>query len=94
MLAKEDRLVVVELEPGVWLADGEGDPPRTLVKASAKRYQSSSSAVGALCRVRKSSGRAFEDALIVYVVEPNEKYVQASLRANDSNRRSYNLDQT
>lgn len=73
MLTKEDRLVIVELEPGVWLADGDGDPPRTLIKASAKRYQSGASAVGALCRARKSSGRAFENALIVYVDEPNKQ---------------------
>lgn len=25
----------VELEPGVWLADGEGDPPRTLDRVNA-----------------------------------------------------------
>lgn len=74
MLAKEDRLVIVELEPGVWLADGEGDPPRTLVKASAKRFQTGPAAVGALCRARGIYGRAFDDALIVYINEPNEQY--------------------
>jgi hypothetical protein len=31
---------IVELEPGVWIADGEGDPPRTLVRANAKRFAS------------------------------------------------------
>lgn len=31
---------IVELEPGVYLAEGEGDPPRTLVKTSARRFSS------------------------------------------------------
>lgn len=74
MLAKEDRLVIVELEPGVWLAEGEGDPPRTLVKDSAKRFQSGPAAVGALCRARAFSGRSFDDASIVYINEPNDQY--------------------
>ena len=29
---------IVELEPGVWLARGQGDPCRTVVKESARRY--------------------------------------------------------
>ena len=31
---------LVRLEAGVWLADGDGDPPRTLVERSAKRFES------------------------------------------------------
>lgn len=31
---------IVELEPGVYLADGEGDPPRTLEAASARVFGS------------------------------------------------------
>jgi hypothetical protein len=31
---------IVELEPGVWIADGDGDPPRTLARANAKRFES------------------------------------------------------
>ena len=31
-------LYVVQLDDGCWLADGEGDPPRTLVKANARRF--------------------------------------------------------
>lgn len=69
MLAKEDQLVIVELEPGVWLTDGEGDPPRTLVKSNAKRYQSAAYALGALTRARKF--RPFEAALSIFVNEPN-----------------------
>ena len=77
MLNKDERLVIVELEPGVWLTDGEGDPPRTLNKASATRYQSGPAAVGALCRARAGSGRKFEDAVIVYVNEPNDEAMNA-----------------
>ena len=31
---------VVELEPGVWLTDGDGDPSRTLDENYAKRFYS------------------------------------------------------
>lgn len=31
---------IVELEPGVFLADGNGDPPRTLLKTSARQFLS------------------------------------------------------
>jgi len=29
---------IIELEPGVWLARGQGDPCRTLVRAKARKY--------------------------------------------------------
>jgi hypothetical protein len=52
----------VQLEEGVWLADGEGDPPRTLVKDNAKEFESMSEAVQALCNAREY--RQFKDAQI------------------------------
>jgi len=29
---------VIELEAGVWMASGDGDPPRTLVLENAEKY--------------------------------------------------------
>ena len=43
---------IVELEGGVWLAEGHGDPPRTLVKSSAKQFNSWSEANRALREAR------------------------------------------
>lgn len=31
-------LYVVLLDDGCWLADGDGDPPRTLVRSNARRF--------------------------------------------------------
>ena len=39
---------IVELEPGVWLAEVEGDPGRTLVEGSAQRFDCRTSAWNAL----------------------------------------------
>jgi hypothetical protein len=44
---------IVKLEPGVWLADGKGDPPRTVVQANAKRFRSVRGAVVALKLARR-----------------------------------------
>ena len=52
----------VLLEPGVWLADGDGDPPRTLVEADAKEFASRFVAFMALESARKY--RPFERAEI------------------------------
>lgn len=52
----------VELEEGVWLADGQGDPPRTLVKSNAKEFNSLETALAALKRARKF--RPFKNAEI------------------------------
>ncbi len=32
-------MYVLELEKGVWFAEGEGDPPRTLKKQNAKTFK-------------------------------------------------------
>ena len=53
----------VELEPGVWLADGDGDPPRTLVERNAKEFPTEHAAYAALNEARVY--RAFPDAMIV-----------------------------
>lgn len=44
---------IVELEPGVWLTDGDGDPSRTLVEDNAKRFFSRRWAKMALTNARK-----------------------------------------
>lgn len=59
---------IVQLEPGVWLAPGDGDPPRTLVKANAARYTSIRSASTALLGARMF--RPFANATI----EPPSEY--------------------
>ena len=46
---------IVKLEDGVWLADGDGDPPRTIVRDSAKRFdtfEDAAMALGAAKRIR------------------------------------------
>ena len=53
---------IVLLEPGVWLADGEGDPPRTLRRESAQRFQSYQSAERALREAQRM--RPFDRAVI------------------------------
>jgi len=52
----------VLLEEGVWLADGEGDPPRTLLEENAKEFIDISQANNALVKARKY--RPFPDAEI------------------------------
>lgn len=54
--------MIVELEKGVWLADGEGDPPRTLVKENAKEFDMDE-ALKALAEARKF--RPFKKAEII-----------------------------
>lgn len=53
---------VVRLEEGVWLADVDGDPGRTLVEANAIRYDNLEDAVRALADARKF--RPFKTATI------------------------------
>ena len=43
----------VLLEDGVWLADGEGDPPRTLVEENAKDFVTLGEALTALKEARQ-----------------------------------------
>ena len=45
--------LVIRLEEGVWLADGEGDPPRTLKKENAKVFNSNADAKNALHAARE-----------------------------------------
>ena len=52
----------VELEPGVWLSDGEGDPPRTTDKENAKEFRSMSAAHAAIKEAREY--RPFKAALV------------------------------
>ena len=52
----------VELESGVWLADGEGDPARTLVEENAAEFVSMQAAMVALSAAR--AFRPFKNALI------------------------------
>ncbi len=53
----------VRLEDGVWLTDGFGDPPRTLVEENAKDFLTMEEAVVALGKAREF--RPFVDAEIV-----------------------------
>jgi len=43
----------VELEPGVWIADWEGDPGRTLLKTNAKKFKTREEAERALAEARE-----------------------------------------
>ncbi len=52
----------VLLQPGVWLAGGKGDPPRTRVEANAKEFRDPFEAATVLCQVRKC--HRFKSAVI------------------------------
>ena len=58
-------MFIVELEEGVWLADGIGDPSRTLDMDDAKRFKWRSKAKYALLIARKY--RPFLNAKIIEV---------------------------
>jgi hypothetical protein len=53
----------VELEPGVWLAEGEGDPARTLDENKAKDFSYMKDVRKALTEARKY--RPFHAAVII-----------------------------
>ena len=55
--------MIVELEPGVWLTEGDGDPPRTLRIENATRYPNMTAACKALTKARKY--RPFKNATIM-----------------------------
>lgn len=56
---------IVSLEPGVWLAKGQGDPPRTLDIRESGEWTNKKDAQAALTRARKF--RKFEHAYITFV---------------------------
>lgn len=53
---------IVELEPGVFLADGDGDPPRTLDSTTAREFQTHPSACRGLSGAR--AYRPFQGARV------------------------------
>ena len=53
---------IVQLEPGVWVADIEGDPGRTVVRDNAKRFRNLVTAGKAVTAARKY--RPFKGASI------------------------------
>lgn len=60
---------VVELECEVWIAQGTGDPPRTLARKYAKKFTSPR-----LCRIALSHARGyrpFVDAKIYFYYDDN-----------------------
>jgi len=64
---------VVELEPGVYLSSGLGDPPRTLVLENARLFDTTDEANRSLTAARRY--RPFRGAVIVpvsVVVETTE----------------------
>ena len=58
---------ILELEPGVWLADASGDPGRTLRKESARKFKTRRGAVNALTAARRQARKQFETADIYQV---------------------------
>jgi len=53
---------IIELEKGVYLDDGDGDPPRTCVREYCRRFDTLAAAHEALKDARRY--REFRDALI------------------------------
>jgi hypothetical protein len=58
-------MYIVELEPGVWLAKGKGDPPRTILREKAREWKRWEGAANARHAARKH--RPFDNARIVEV---------------------------
>lgn len=56
---------IVELEPNVWIAEGPGDPGRTIVESNAERFMYERSARIALNQARRF--RPFPHAKITEV---------------------------
>ncbi len=52
----------VQLEEGVWLAEGIGDPPRTIIESHATEFKTIDEALIALADARKT--REFKNAQI------------------------------
>lgn len=60
-------MFIVELEPEVWLAEGIGDPCRTLRREFARQFSAESLAAQAITRARQY--RPFAEAKVL----PEEK---------------------
>lgn len=60
---------IVELEPGVYLADGDGDPPRTLAKTSALQFSSHPRAC--IARNKAREFRPFAQAKVMLAADGN-----------------------
>jgi len=58
---------IVEIEPGVFLATWAGDPGRTLIESSAKRYANISSATYALAYARR-----FRDCANAFILQVDD----------------------
>ena len=52
----------VQLETGVWLTDGDGDPARTLIEEKAREFDSKKEALAALAKAREYS--PFKNAVL------------------------------
>jgi hypothetical protein len=61
-------MYIVELEKGVWLAPGDGDPSRTLKKENAKQFRTTSSANRALKNALQF-GREFVGSRVINLKE-------------------------
>jgi hypothetical protein len=69
-------MYIVEIEAGVWLAPWSGDPGRTLVRDSAKRFRLASSAFKALSEACEY--RNFDNAKVIPVPSHNKAMVPTS----------------
>jgi len=57
---------IVEITPDCWLATWQGDPGRTLLRESAKRYKSENAAYRALMRAKRVFSNRDYNAAKVY----------------------------
>lgn len=63
-------MFIVELEPNkVWLADGDGDPPRTLVESNARVFSTRESALVALLESRQHRSFCNADTINIAIRE-------------------------
>jgi hypothetical protein len=67
---QEIIMYIVKLEEGVWLADGEGDPCRTLSEENAKKFEKFSNAKRGL-----SNARAYKEfaSARIFVAKPTRE---------------------
>jgi len=66
---------IVELEGGVWLAPWRGDPGRTLVRGSARRFRTRAAAHMAIAAA--ASFRGFDNASVCDAIHRNMNDCQA-----------------
>ena len=65
-LEEDMKTWIVELEPGVWMAQGNGDPPRTCIAEHARKFD-----VWTIARIALGYARTFRPFANARIYQPN-----------------------